>query len=52
MVVSIRLNLSPAGWSGKGVVRNYGDVNQMSVDPLPSLYNRTLGEYRYIFLFG
>lgn len=29
-------------WSGKGVVRNYGDVNQLSEVPMPSYYNRTL----------
>lgn len=29
-------------YSGKGVVRNYGDQNQTSPDPMPSLYNRTL----------
>ncbi len=28
-------------YSGKGVVRNYGDANQTSPDPMPSLYNRT-----------
>lgn len=28
-------------WSGKGVVRNYGDVNPTSVDPMPIYYNRT-----------
>jgi len=27
-------------YSGKGVVRNYGDANQTSADPLPSLYDR------------
>ena len=29
-------------WSGKGVVRNYGDVNQLSDDPMPVYYNRTI----------
>eukprot|EP01012_Entosiphon_sulcatum_P056245 TRINITY_DN7965_c0_g1_i2.p2 TRINITY_DN7965_c0_g1~~TRINITY_DN7965_c0_g1_i2.p2 ORF type:complete len:385 (-),score=61.30 TRINITY_DN7965_c0_g1_i2:335-1489(-) len=29
-------------WSGKGVVRNYGDKNKTSVDPMPIYYNRTL----------
>jgi len=29
-------------WSGKGLVRNYGDKNITSVDPLPSYYNKTL----------
>ena len=28
--------------SGKGVVRNYGDPNKTSIDPLPSLYDRTI----------
>jgi len=27
-------------YSGKGVVRNYGDANKTSVDPMPSLYDR------------
>ena len=27
-------------YSGKGVVRNYGDANKTSPDPMPSLYNR------------
>ena len=30
-------------WSGKGVVRNYGDPNPTSPDPMPIFYNRTLG---------
>lgn len=30
------------GWSGKGAVRNYGDVNRTSIDPMPIYYNRTL----------
>jgi hypothetical protein len=29
-------------WSGKGVVRNYGDVNQLSTEPMPVFYNRTI----------
>lgn len=29
-------------WSGKGVVRNYGDANPTSTTPMPALYNRTL----------
>jgi len=29
-------------WSGKGMVRNYGDKNITSTDPLPSYYNKTL----------
>jgi lysophospholipase L1-like esterase len=32
-------------WSGKGMVRNYGDVNQMSTEPMPAYYNRTLATY-------
>jgi lysophospholipase L1-like esterase len=28
-------------YSGRGVVRNYGDSNKTSVDPMPSLYDRT-----------
>ncbi|HZS53351.1 MAG TPA: polysaccharide deacetylase family protein, partial [Bryobacteraceae bacterium] len=28
-------------WSGKGMVRNYGDANQTSPDPLPTVYPRT-----------
>lgn len=31
-------------WSGKGVVRNYGDINQVSIDPMPTYYNRTLAD--------
>ncbi|KAH3743455.1 esterase, SGNH hydrolase-type [Pelomyxa schiedti] len=30
-------------WSGKGMVRNYGDPNITSSEPFPSLYPRTLG---------
>jgi lysophospholipase L1-like esterase len=30
-------------WSGKGVVRNYGDPNTTSVDPMPAYYPLTLG---------
>ncbi|KAL9653080.1 hypothetical protein ABK040_006299 [Willaertia magna] len=30
-------------WSGKGVVRNYGDKNTTSKNPYPSYYPRTLG---------
>jgi len=29
-------------WSGKGVVRNYGDTNITSVNPFPLYWNRTL----------
>lgn len=34
--------LMTVAWSGKGVVRNYGDPNPTSVNPLPTYYNRTL----------
>lgn len=42
---AIDADLSQVTWSGKGVVRNYGDANQMSQYPLPFYYNRTLGLY-------
>eukprot|EP00011_Vannellida_sp_DIVA3-517-6-12_P011385 CAMPEP_0114614694 /NCGR_PEP_ID=MMETSP0168-20121206/5785_1 /TAXON_ID=95228 ORGANISM="Vannella sp., Strain DIVA3 517/6/12" /NCGR_SAMPLE_ID=MMETSP0168 /ASSEMBLY_ACC=CAM_ASM_000044 /LENGTH=352 /DNA_ID=CAMNT_0001825749 /DNA_START=43 /DNA_END=1097 /DNA_ORIENTATION=+ len=29
-------------WSGIGLVRNYGDVNQTSKDPFPTYWNRTI----------
>eukprot|EP01038_Epipyxis_sp_PR26KG_P015404 gene15404-20779_t len=29
-------------WSGKGVVRNYGDSNQVSIYPMPYYYNLTI----------
>jgi lysophospholipase L1-like esterase len=35
-------DLTTLAWSGKGVVRNYGDVNPTSVNPMPTYYNRTL----------
>jgi len=38
--VGAEIHLAP--WSGKGVVRNYGDLNQTSVDPMPAFYNRTI----------
>jgi lysophospholipase L1-like esterase len=34
--------LTTLAWSGKGVVRNYGDPNPMSTNPMPTYYNRTL----------
>jgi lysophospholipase L1-like esterase len=40
---SLDAELSQVTWSGKGVVRNYGDVSQASQYPLPFYYNRTLG---------
>jgi lysophospholipase L1-like esterase len=35
-------DLTTVAWSGKGVVRNYGDPNPTSVNPMPTYYNRTL----------
>jgi len=29
-------------WSGKGVVRNYGDENSVSINPMPNYYNKTI----------
>mmetsp|Transcript_7824 Transcript_7824/g.13185 ORF Transcript_7824/g.13185 Transcript_7824/m.13185 type:complete len:387 (+) Transcript_7824:29-1189(+) len=34
--------LTTLAWSGKGVVRNYGDPNPTSTNPMPIYYNRTL----------
>jgi|WetSurMetagenome_2_1015567.scaffolds.fasta_scaffold64066_2 hypothetical protein len=31
------------GWSGAGMVRNYGDAAKKSTDPYPSYYGKTLG---------
>ena len=30
-------------WSGRGMVRNYGDPNPTSTDPFPTAYERTFG---------
>lgn len=38
----IHADLHTIAWSGKGVVRNYGDSNQLSIDPMPLYYNRTI----------
>lgn len=38
---SLNSDYAMVAYSGKGVVRNYGDPNKTSVDPMPSLYNRT-----------
>ena len=35
-------DLTTLAWSGKGVVRNYGDENPTSENPMPVYYNRTL----------
>jgi hypothetical protein len=37
-------------WSGKGVVRNYGDSQQTSLYPLPSYYNHTFGSYTQVLI--
>jgi hypothetical protein len=39
---SVGATVSILPWSGKGVVRNYGDKNQMSAEPMPLFYNRTI----------
>lgn len=31
------------GWSGEGMVRNYGDAAKKSTNPYPSYYDKTLG---------
>lgn len=38
----LHADLHTIAWSGKGVVRNYGDINQLSVDPMPVYYNHTI----------
>ena len=38
----VQAELHVVAWSGKGVVRNYGDVNPTSTEPMPTYYNRTL----------
>lgn len=40
---SVGAEVHTIAWSGKGVVRNYGDVNPTSSNPMPMYYNRTLG---------
>jgi lysophospholipase L1-like esterase len=42
-IVAKRLNAdySLVAYSGRGVVRNYGDKNKTSPDPMPSLFDRT-----------
>ena len=36
----LHADYSLIAYSGRGVVRNYGDSNKVSVDPMPSLYGR------------
>lgn len=38
----LQADLHTIAWSGKGVVRNYGDINQLSIEPMPVYYNRTI----------
>lgn len=42
VAAEVQAELHVVAWSGMGVVRNYGDVNQMSKDPMPHYYNRTI----------
>lgn len=37
----LNADYSLIAYSGRGVVRNYGDSNKTSVDPMPALYDRT-----------
>ena len=39
---ALKADYAMVAYSGKGVVRNYGDPNKTSVDPMPSLYDRTI----------
>jgi lysophospholipase L1-like esterase len=39
---ALNADYAMVAYSGKGVVRNYGDANKTSTDPMPSLYGRTL----------
>lgn len=38
----VQADLQVVAWSGMGVVRNYGDANQVSDSPMPDYYNRTI----------
>ena len=40
---SVDASVVTIAWSGKGMVRNYGDAKSVSVDPMPTYYDRTLG---------
>jgi hypothetical protein len=42
VAAAVGAELSVVAWSGMGVVRNYGDPNQMSASPMPDYYNRTI----------
>ena len=37
----LNADYSMIAYSGRGVVRNYGDTNKTSINPMPSLYDRT-----------
>lgn len=37
----LNADYSLVSFSGRGVVRNYGDINKTSIDPMPALYGRT-----------
>jgi len=41
---ALNADIHVESWSGKGVVRNYGDANITSVNPFPIYWNRTLAE--------
>eukprot|EP01040_Poterioochromonas_malhamensis_P016889 gene16889-19280_t len=45
MADELEADIHVIAWSGKGAVRNYGDTNQVSANPLPTYYNRTLGGF-------
>lgn len=38
----VQADLQVVAWSGRGVVRNYGDANPVSETPMPDYYNRTI----------
>jgi lysophospholipase L1-like esterase len=39
---ALNADYAMVAYSGRGVVRNYGDKNKTSDEPMPSLYNRTI----------
>ena len=40
---SLNVDVNIVAWSGKGMVRNYGEKTSTSAMPLPAYYNSTLG---------
>lgn len=38
---ALNADYAMVAYSGRGVVRNYGDTNKTSTEPMPSLYDRT-----------